>query len=153
MNVTEVAPAGIVKLAGFGRAFLFDVENTTTIPPVGAGPFVVSVAVAEFPPIRVDGTTVRLDRTTGVRFRVAVRVTVNNDAVIVTLRFADWLRVAMEKVAEDDPAGTLTVAGTDAPAVAERLTFTPPAGAACVRVTVPVTVFPPAVVDGLIANV
>ena len=70
-NVTEVAPAGIVMLAGFGRAFLFEVENTTDIPPAGAGPFVVSVPVADVPPTSGFGDTVRVDMTTGLMVSVA----------------------------------------------------------------------------------
>lgn len=55
------------------------------------------------------------------------------------------------KFAELDPAGTLTVAGTVATEVLEldRVTTTPPAPAAEVRVTVPVAVWPTSTMNGL----
>ena len=46
-------------------------------------------------------------------------------------------------VAVDVPAGTVTVAGTVTGSVADNATAAPPAGAAAVRLTVPVTGFPP----------
>jgi hypothetical protein len=57
----------------------------------------------------------------------------------------------MEKVAEVEPDGTVTLEGTEAAAVLEfdRLTVTPPVPAAAVRVTVPVAGVLPVTEDGL----
>lgn len=59
--------------------------------------------------------------------------------------------VLMVKLAEFDPAGTSTLAGTLATAGFDdaRATLSPPAGAAWVSVTVPVEDVPPNTVPGL----
>jgi len=65
-------------------------------------------------------------------------------AEMVALTKADCPVVAMVKVAEDEPAATLTLAGTVALALLEdRLIVAPPDGAALLSVTVPVALFPP----------
>jgi hypothetical protein len=57
--------------------------------------------------------------------------------------------VEIANVALADPAGTLTLAGTVTGSPADNDTTAPPAGAAAVRVTVPVTRFPPTTLDVL----
>jgi hypothetical protein len=58
--------------------------------------------------------------------------------------------VVMGKVVDADPAGTVTLAGTVAAALAlESVTTAPPAGAIPVSVTVPVEEAPPFTVAGL----
>ena len=59
--------------------------------------------------------------------------------------------VATEKVALADPAGTVTLAGTDATdgLLLVSVTVKPPAGAEPDSVTVPVEGFPPTTVEGL----
>jgi hypothetical protein len=52
-------------------------------------------------------------------------------------------RVEIVKVALADPVGTVTLAGTVTGSPPDRDTNAPPAGAAALRVTVPVTGFPP----------
>ena len=148
-NVTEVAPAGIVMLAGFGRAFLFEVENTTDIPPAGAGPFVPRVPVADVPPTSGFGDTVSVDMTTGLIVSVADWVDVPYVAVMLAVDVAETEIVVMVNVAEVDPAGTVTDAGSVAFVLLEvRLTVMPPDGATPFKVTVPVDVSPPTTVLG-----
>ena len=77
--------------------------------------------------------------------RLAVLVTPFWVADIVTVVGFDTTLVETVKVAVLAPAATRTLAGTVAAAVLllERVTVTPPVGAAPVTVTVPVDVLPP----------
>jgi hypothetical protein len=63
--------------------------------------------------------------------------------------FESTLTVVTGKVAEVEPAGTVTLVGTKAgdPFV-HSCTAVPPAGAATLRLTVPITEFPPTTVAG-----
>jgi hypothetical protein len=61
--------------------------------------------------------------------------------------------VVTVKVAVELPAATVTLAGTTADVwLLESVTIAPPAGAALVKVTVPVEGFPPTTVVGLTAT-
>ncbi len=64
-------------------------------------------------------------------------------------------KVVTVNVAETLPAPTVTVVGTFAKvrSALDKLTTTPPGGAACVRLTVPVDVLPPTTAVGLSATV
>jgi len=85
----------------------------------------------------------------GVTVRAAVRVTPPNTPLMVAEVLTDTADVPIGNVWLVDPAGTVTLAGTVAtPLVLESVTDAPPAGAAAVRVTVPVTPFPPTTLDG-----
>jgi hypothetical protein len=57
--------------------------------------------------------------------------------------------VMIVNVALGAPAGTVTVAGTVTGSVLDNDTTAPPAGAAAVRVAVPVNQFPPTTLDVL----
>jgi len=57
--------------------------------------------------------------------------------------------VEIVNVALVDPVGTVTLAGTVAGSALDNDTTAPPAGAAAVRVAVPVTEFPPTTLDVL----
>jgi hypothetical protein len=57
--------------------------------------------------------------------------------------------VEIVNVALADPAGTVTLAGTVTGSPPDNNTTAPPAGAAAVRATVPVTEFPPTTLDVL----
>ena len=79
----------------------------------------------------------------------AVRVAEPADAVIVADTSAGTWVVDTVKVADELPAGTVTLAGTPAfTLLLERLTTNPPAGAAAESVTVPVEETPPTTVVG-----
>jgi hypothetical protein len=71
------------------------------------------------------------------------------DAPMVAVAAPPTALVAIENVALVDPAGTRTLAATVAGSVAVNAAFAPPAGAAALSVTVPVTVCPPTTLDGL----
>jgi len=53
-TIAEVDPAGTVNVAG-GMTYPDEVESETTVPPDGAGPLSVTVAVVGFPPMTVAG--------------------------------------------------------------------------------------------------
>jgi len=57
--------------------------------------------------------------------------------------------VEIVNVALADPVGTVTLAGTVTGSALDNDTTAPPAGAAAVRVAVPVTEFPPTTLDVL----
>jgi len=57
--------------------------------------------------------------------------------------------VEIVNVALADPVGTVTLAGTVTGSALDNDTTAPPAGAAAVRVAVPVTEFPPPTLDVL----
>lgn len=50
-----VAPAAIVTEAGTLPATALLLDKLITAPPIGAGPFIVTVPVDEFPPPTSDG--------------------------------------------------------------------------------------------------
>src|SRR4051794_22215991 len=81
----------------------------------------------------------------GLTVRVADRVAPPPVAEIATAVDAATVLVVTVKVALVAPAGTVTLAGTFAAAVLllASVTTIPPAGAAAVRVTVPVEELPP----------
>jgi hypothetical protein len=140
-----VAPAGTVTDAGtWATAVLLELRLTTA-PPAGAGPSRVTVPVEELPPrteVRDSPTEVR---PAGVTVRVAVRLTLLKEAVIVTGVLAATGSVVAVKAAVVAPAATVTDAGTWAAAVLLELreTAKPPAGAGLSSVTVPVEGLPP----------
>ena len=85
--------------------------------------------------------------------RVAVRVAPAKVAEIVTAVDAETAAVDTAKVAEVDPAGTVTLDGTVADALlSDSATTAPPAGATALRVTVPVDPEPPRTAAGLSAT-
>ena len=90
----------------------------------------------------------------GLIVSVVVRVAPPPVAVLVTaVELATGL-VAIAKLALMAPDATVTLPGTDATAAfeLERLTSSPPLGAALVRVTVPVAPLPPTTVVGLVVT-
>ena len=75
VKVALVDPVGMVILAGTLAAAL-SLESVTTAPPLGAGPFSVSVlTVAEVPPVTLGGLTASEERTGGSTVRDAVWAT------------------------------------------------------------------------------
>jgi hypothetical protein len=67
-----VAPAGTVTLDGTVATPVLLLERATTAPPLGAGPFNVTVALEEFPPVRLEGLSVNEVGAGGVTVREAV---------------------------------------------------------------------------------
>jgi hypothetical protein len=122
----DVAPGTSDQSTTNGWAGVAPCAGLTKAGAVGAGGVTVNVALRVLPPDEPEMLTVVEDVT-------AVVVTVNVLLVV--------------------PAGTVTLAGTVAAAeVSDRVTTVPPAGAAAVRVTVPVDEAPPATLDGLRAS-
>lgn len=127
----------------------------TSAPPAGAGPLRVTVAVVELPPTTTVGDSVIPVTVGGVpeldEFTVkgAVAVPPFADAVRFTVVFAVTEFVGIEKEPLDDPAVMVNVLfATTAVFELVSVTFTPPAGAAAVRVTVAVVGLPPVTVVG-----
>ncbi|MGC4053270.1 MAG: hypothetical protein QM757_28535 [Paludibaculum sp.] len=108
-TVTEVGAVSSVEL----------LASVTAWPPVGAAADRVTVQVEELPEVRLVGLQVRLLTTVAaamvteavldVPFVVAVTVTA---VVAVTAKAATVVLDVAEKVAVEDPAGTVTLLGT-----------------------------------------
>jgi hypothetical protein len=117
-------------------------------PPLGAGPLRVTVPVAPLPPATVLGD-IETDATESGAVTVSVAeppapVQPATLAMTVAVTLLEPEEVVTLKVADVCPAGTVTDAGTcTCELLLCRLTVTPPAGAAAVRVTVPVRPAPP----------
>jgi hypothetical protein len=144
-NVAVVAPATTVTEAGtWATAVLLEVR-VTTAPPVGAGLSSVTVPVEDSPPMTAAGARPTEVRTGACTVRVAVRLTLAKEAVIVTDAFESTATVVAVKVAVVAPAATVTDAGTWAAAVLLEVSVTtaPPAGAGPLSVAVPVEGLPP----------
>jgi hypothetical protein len=84
---------------------------------------------------------------------LAVAFELPNAAEIAAVAWAVTAVVCIANVADVLPAGTVTVAATEAdPILLESLTTVPPVGAGPVRVTVPVEASPPVTVVGVRVN-
>ena len=113
--------------------------NAITVPPVGAGPFKVIVAVDGMPPTTEARERVRPLSPAGLIVRVAVFVNVPWMALIVTAVDAPTAEVTILKLAELAPAAMVTLDGGAAMELLDvRLTTAPSAGAGPFRVIVPV---------------
>jgi len=148
VNVAVVAPAATTTDPGTVTAALFELR-VTVVPPVGAGPLMVTVPVELVPPATLAGLKLSALITGVVTVRVAVAEVPLKAPVIVEVPFT--ANVVTVKVAVVAPAATVTEAGTVAAAVLEevRVTTSPPVPAALAKVTVPVDGVTPATVDGL----
>jgi hypothetical protein len=116
---------------------------TETLIPAG-------LDVTRSPP-RPVAVTVRVAvEAGGVTVIVAVRTTLPALAVTVTGVEEVTADVVIGNVVLVAPAGTVALVGTLAvPLLLDRETVKPPVGAADVRLTVPVALFPPVTLDGL----
>jgi hypothetical protein len=74
LNVMLVAPAATVTLAGTVAAVGLVFDRVTTAPPVGAGPFKVTVPVEELPPNTLAGFMAKADTAGGLMVIRAVSV-------------------------------------------------------------------------------
>jgi|SRR5690349_8281176 len=161
VKLALVEPAGTVTLEGTLATPLLLLERLTCAPPEGAGPLKVTVPVEDptsGPPITLEGFNVseaNIGSGGGVTVREAVWLTPPKDAEMVTEVDAATALVVTVNVVEVAPAGTTTLGGTCAVAesLLESATCAPPAGAAALKVTVPVEgCEPPSTVAGFNVN-
>jgi hypothetical protein len=156
LNVAEVEPCGITTLAGTLASMVLELESATVTPPVPAAAVRVTVPVPDCPLTRTAGFTampLRAPDAAGGGLIVTPKIVLTPalDAVKVTAFEEVTVPAVTVNVAEVEPAGTVTLAGTPA-AVAlelESVTTMPPVPAAVVRLTVPVPVWPLTIVLGL----
>ena len=147
-NVADDCPAATVTDAGTVTEAL-PLTSAITRPPVGAGPFVVTVPTAAFPPIRLVGLMVTDTGVVRTTDTVAVLLMAAAVAVIVAETSETTAVVVTLKLAVVAPAGTTTLAGTVTPArFDDSVTVTPPVPAADARLIVPVATDPPTIVVG-----
>ena len=150
VNVAVVEPAATVTEAGTVAAAVVLELRLTVRPPVGATELIVTVPVEVPAPVTDVGFNESAVTVGAVIARLAVVLTPANVAVIVAEAFAATAVVVTLNVAEVDPAGTVTVAGTVAEALFDASAMEiPPVGAAALIVTVPTEATPPTTLVGL----
>lgn len=144
LNDWEVWPAGIVTVAGTVPAAGVSEESVTTYPPVGAAPEIVTVPTDSDPPTKVVGLMTRDVGTGAVTVRAAFALAPYAEAVMFAVAFAALAVVFTVKVAELEPTGIVTVAGTVAAALSDAKLIVYAKVAFPLIVTVPCEVRPPA---------
>jgi len=150
-NVAVLDPAATVTLEGTVVAAVLLLVNVTTAPPLGAGPFNVTVPVEEVPPVTDVGLRPTELGAGALTVSPAVCVVLLYVAEIVDDVLLPTAVVVTVNVAVVAPAATVTLAGTVAAPVLLLLSVTaaPPAGAGPFSVTVPVEEVPPVTDVGL----
>jgi hypothetical protein len=151
-NVPLDCPAAMVMLDGTVAAALL-LERLTRMPPAGAGALRVTVPVEPEPLVTVDGARLTLPMfpvpTEGALMVRPAEAELAEVAVIVALTVEATVVVVTAKVPLVCPAAIVMLLGTVAAALLlERLTRMPPAGAASLRITVPVEPVPPVTAEG-----
>src|SRR5712691_11787021 len=117
-KVALMAPAGTVTLAETVAAAVLLLERVTRAPPLGAGPFSVTVPLGEdVPPVTLAELRVNKEGIGGITVSEAVWVTPLKDAEMVTRVDVATGLVVTGKVALMAPAGTDTLPGTVAAAL------------------------------------
>jgi len=109
-NVALVWPAGTVTEGGIPATGV-PPESTIIAPPVPAGPLSATVPVDATPPVTAVGTKLSEVRARGLTVSVADFEVEPNVAVIVADTWLTTVVVAMLVVAEEPPAGMVTLAG------------------------------------------
>ena len=150
VNVAVDAEAGMVTVEGTVTEARLDDKLTTA--PEGGAELKETVAETVPPPVTVAGDSVKLASAGTVTVTSCGKET-PFEVAVMTVDFvpvAAGLAVIL-KVAEVEPAGTVTVAGTVAADVTDELSVTvsPPVGAALDRVTAPLAVPPGETTDGV----
>lgn len=145
VNVLLLDPAGMVTEEGTCAAEMLLLFSEAAAPVGGAAPFSVNVPVELAPPVTVLGLRVSDVRDATVTVRELLLVLVPSVPEIETVTDDATPLVVIVNVALVEPAGINTLAGTCATDVLVlcKLTTIPPAGAAPLKVTVPVDGFPP----------
>lgn len=152
-KVALVAPAGTVTVAGTAEEALLSARATTK-PPVGAALLSVTVPCDATPPTTEVGLSATAVSVGALTARFTVCAVLCAVALIAAVLFVVTPSVVTVKVPVVAPAAIVSVAGRVALASLEvRATVAPPAGAALVRVTVPVEVAPPSTDVGSRARV
>ena len=107
--VTEAdeAPPGTATVVGSDTMELLD-DRFTVIPPAGAFPLSVTVAVAETPPRTELGDTANPEKDVGPIDRVPDAVLMPSEAVIVAVLVEFTARVEIANVSDIAPAATST---------------------------------------------
>ena len=137
-----------MTLAGTVTRAVLALESVTTEPPDGAAAPKVTVPVAELPPGTLPSNNIWLSNVNNVMS--AFTVTPLKTAETLTFVVAVTALVLTVKLALVVPAGTVTLTGALAAfELSESVTTAPPAGAAALKVTVPVEEFPPTTLVGL----
>jgi hypothetical protein len=149
VNEALVLPAATVTLPGT-LAELKLLESDTVAPPEGAGPSRVTVPCDDEPPVTLVGFKVTVvTANAGVMVREVSKELAPMVAVIDTFVVEVTDDVVTVNEAVVLPAATVTLPGTLAAVLLlESETTSPPEGAAALRVTVPVELFPPTTVVG-----
>jgi len=135
VNVVEVAPATTVTLSATVARAGFELERVTTAPSAGAGPFRYTLfEVDVLPPTIVVGFGFNDATAVGFTVSVPVWMTPSKVAVMVTTVELVTNCVVIVKFTTLCPAGTVTVAGTEAAGPElESATTAPPVSAGPLR--------------------
>lgn len=149
LKVFDVALAATTTLAGTVAPAVFELWRATVSPPVGAGPFSVTVPVEELPPTTLDGLSA-IEAGAGARtVRDADRVTPEYVPEILNVAVEAAAFVVTVNGAEIAPAAIVTLDGTVAEVFAlESVTVAPPPGAGPDSLAVPVTGVMPTTLAG-----
>jgi hypothetical protein len=123
------SPAGTVTEPCVWANAGISLESDTIMPPIGAGPFNLTVPVEFFPPATLVGDKVTEETNDGLTVSGVCFTEAPLLAVIVMAFGFRTASVVILKVALVSPAGTVMVGGTVATVVSleVRFTVTPPA--------------------------
>ena len=152
VNVALVAPADTVTLAGT-LVEGSELDSVTAIPPLGAALLSVTVPVAEVPPATEVGLTVKEASPAAETVTVAVALAPLAVAVSVAVVVVATGVVVTVKLADVEPARTVTLAGTLAHDWLLLKVTTVFVRTGALRVTVPCAVPPPGRALGLTVSV
>jgi hypothetical protein len=151
-NKAVVSPAAIFTEGGITIAEALELESITTTPPAGAASVSVTIPNPGSPPFSLAGDTETAF--SPMILRVSEFVTPRKTPLMPALAVTFPALVVIGNVADEPPAGTVTLAGTIASGLLEDSAITnPPAGATPKNETVPVAGLPPATESGLTVRV